>query len=59
MRCREIFSYYDNSDSYLSENGLQSIQFTTLLNYCAEFAGINQAEIVDNNADDAKHTNLC
>lgn len=54
MRCREIFSYYDNSDSYLSENGLQSIQFTTLLNYCAEFAGINQAEIVDNNADDAK-----
>lgn len=53
-RCLELFSVYPENSIFLSGEQAQSIVFTTLLEYCREFARIPSAELIDNDADAAK-----
>lgn len=57
-RCKDAFKCYPEASYYLSGEEMQSIQFTTLLSYCAEFAKIELTELIENNADDAKSYQL-
>lgn len=52
--CREMFECYPESNAFLSASGLQNIRFSTLLEFCSDFAKIPPTEIIEANADDAK-----
>ncbi len=54
QRNKETFDLYPDSDFFLSGKELQSIRFTTLLNYCGEVADMSLDMLVEKDAGDAK-----
>lgn len=56
--CQNMFECYPESDIFLSGSEQQSIEFTTLLNFCLNAASIPLNEVVENNAEDAKDYQL-
>ena len=53
-RNQECFEVYPDSQYYLNPASEQQIRFITLFSFCREFAHIDDASIVENNATDAK-----
>lgn len=53
-RNRETFEYYEESLSFMDANSPQKIQFTTLLEFCREFANIPTEALAERDAGDAK-----
>ena len=54
QRCKEIFSLYPHSETYITNEHEQKIIFTTLLEYCRDFAKINIEAVIERDAEDAK-----
>lgn len=57
-RNKEMFELYPDGQMFLQEDSLQSIYFTTLLKYCAEFSKIPLDVLIDKDAGDAKSYQL-
>lgn len=51
---RSAFQNYPNSAQYLDQESLQHIEFVTLSDYCADFASIPFASLLERDAGDAK-----
>lgn len=56
----ESFSLFEgkNNTNFLNPSSLQSIRFTTLLDYCCEYSDINISSVTDRDALDAKNYEL-
>ena len=53
-RCREIFELYPKASKYLKQESSQNIVFTTLLDFCRNFARIDSNLVIERDAEDAK-----
>lgn len=53
-RNRETFELYEDSGYFLNPESLQTIQFSTLLDYCTEIAKIPTDMLIERDASDAK-----
>lgn len=58
QRNEEMFKLYPDGDIFLQQDSPQNIRFTTLLEYCAEFAKISLNALIDVDAGDAKSYQL-
>lgn len=54
QRNLDAFQTYSNSYQYLTKTSPQSIEFTTLLDYCATFASIPLTSLLERDAGEAK-----
>lgn len=54
QRNLEAFQNYPSSDYYLDSNSPQHIEFSTLSDYCANFASIPLTSLIEQDAGDAK-----
>ena len=54
----QIFSLYEDGNTFLNYDSLQSISFVTLLDFCADFTKISLDTLLDRDAGDAKSYQL-
>ncbi|MGN0181143.1 MAG: UvrD-helicase domain-containing protein [Candidatus Ornithomonoglobus sp.] len=53
---KNAFSYIVGADKYLCGEIEQKIEFTTLLNYCIRTIGVNDTQVIEKDATNAKET---
>lgn len=57
-RNKELFSNYPQSNAFLCNNAAQSILFTTLLEFCSNFADIPESSLIHHDAFESKNYQL-
>lgn len=53
---KSAFSYIKGAENYLEGSSNQKIEFSTLLNYCIHAININDTQIIEKDAENAKDT---
>lgn len=57
-RNQELFELYPESATFLDPSSLQSIQFATLLEFCSNFSNIEDTNLIEHDAMEAKNYQL-